>query len=383
MTRRKVVILQHRLLHYRVQLFERLRQVCAERNIDLELVHGQASPREAAKRDEGRLPWAHAMGNRFLAIGDRDLLWQPFPARLRDADLLIVMQENRIVSNYPLMLWRRLRRRQVAYWGHGKNFQSEAPDGLRERWKNLLLRQVDWWFTYTDLSVSVIQKAGFPKERITSLENAIDTTGFINDLRGCTHDDIAQARHHLGIPANASIGLFCGSLYPEKKLSLMVEAARRIQARMPTFHLLVIGDGPSMPELRGAAAEHPWMHVLGIRKGHEKALYFRMADIMFNPGLVGLHIVDAFCAGLVIATTATAPHSPEIAYLRPGENGIMADSEDPDCYAEAVLDVLVSPERLAVMRAASLRDSTRYSLENMVERFVIGIEQALGAEPLH
>jgi L-malate glycosyltransferase len=382
MTRRKVVILQHRLLHYRVQLFAQLRQACARRGIDLELVHGQASPREAVKRDEGNLPWAHRVHNSFVALGARDVLWQQYPEALEDADLLIVMQENRILSNYPLMLSRRLRRRRVAYWGHGKNFQSEMPSGLRERWKNLLLRQVDWWFTYTDLSVSVIQEAGYPAQRITSLENAIDTTGFLDDLRGCTDDEIARTRSDLGIPEQARIGLFCGSLYPEKKLSLMIDAASLIQQRMPDFHLLVIGDGPSMPEVRAAAAQHPWIHVLGIRKGREKALHFRMAHIMFNPGLVGLHIVDAFCAGLVIATTATALHSPEIAYLRPGDNGIMAESDQPTCYAEAVLDVLASPKRLAAMREASLRDSRRYTIENMVNRFVAGIEQALEA-PLH
>lgn len=382
MTRRKVVILQHRLLHYRLQLFTRLRQACALRGIDLELVHGQASPREAAKRDEGRLPWAHAVHNRFLAVGDRDVLWQPFPAAMRDADLLVVMQENRIVSNYPLLLSCRLGGRRIAYWGHGKNFQSEAPDGLRERWKNLLLRQVDWWFTYTELSVEVIRGAGYPAGRITSLENAIDTAGFLDDLRGCSDADVARARDALGIAPGARIGLFCGSLYPEKKLALMVDAACRIQQRLPDFHLLVIGDGPSMPELRAAAAQHPWIHLLGIRKGRDKALHFRMAQVMFNPGLVGLHIVDAFCAGLVLATTATAPHSPEIAYLRPNENGILAASQDPAVYADAVLEVLSSPERLAAMRAASLRDSQRYTLDNMVERFASGIEQALAAPPL-
>lgn len=44
------VILQHRLLHYRKKLFERLRDACAERGIELRLVHGQASARELAKK---------------------------------------------------------------------------------------------------------------------------------------------------------------------------------------------------------------------------------------------------------------------------------------------------------------------------------------------
>jgi hypothetical protein len=73
----------------------------------------------------------------------------------------------------------------------------------------------------------------------------------------------------------------------------------------------------------------------GVRKRLEKALYFRMGDIMLNPGLVGLHIVDAFCSGLVIVTTKTASHSPEVVYLRDGENGIYAD-DTAIAYSEAM-----------------------------------------------
>ena len=381
--RRKVVILQHRLLHYRLRLFEQLRAACAQRSIDLELVHGQASPREAIKRDEGSLPWATRVHNRYLAVGARDLLWQPFPEQHRDADIVVMIQENRIVSNYALLLSRLWNPRPLAYWGHGRNFQSEAPAGIRERWKAFLLRQVDWWFTYTDLSVRVIEEAGFPLARITSLENAIDTAGFTTDLENCTPEEIEAERLDLGIPACAPVGLFCGSLYPEKKLDLMVKAADRIRDTLPEFHLLVIGDGPSAAEMRDAARIRPWLHMRGIRKGRDKARLFRLAQVMFNPGLVGLHIVDAFCAGLIMATTSTARHSPEIAYLRDGVNGVIAQGDDPRQYAEAVLDILTAPDRLATMRAASLRDSQRYTLDNMVLRFVDGIEQALGSGRLH
>ena len=43
-----------------------------------------------------------------------------------------------------------------------------------------------------------------------------------------------------------------------------------------------------------------------------------------------------------------------------------------------MLEILTAPDRLATMRAASLRDSQRYTLDNMVSRFVDGIELALG-----
>lgn len=373
---KRVAILQHRLLHYRTKFFDQLRAVCAERGIELHLVHGQASRRELIKKDEGSLPWAHKVRNRFLEIGSRDIVWQPFPAELKDVDLVVVMQENRILSNYPLQISRLWSKRKVAYWGHGKNFQSDAPTGLREKWKNFLLTHVDWWFAYTEMTVDILSKAGYPKRQITCLDNAIDSSGFKVDLASCSAAEVAAEKSRMGIEPDAPVGLFCGSLYPDKRLDLLIASADLIRQKVPNFALVVIGDGPSMPELREAAAKRSWIHLLGVRKGPEKALYFRMGDVMLNPGLVGLHIVDAFCSGLVMMTTTTARHSPEVAYLRDGVNG-MATDDSPEAYSGAVLEVITNPERLASMKQAALADSERYTLENMVLHFADGIEAAI------
>ncbi len=373
---KKVVILQHRLLHYRTKLFEQLRTAGAAKGIQIELVHGQASRRESIKKDEGTLAWAHKVVNTVWELGERDIIWQPFPKQLKDADLVVVMQESRILSNYPLLLSRLWSARKVGYWGHGKNFQSDAPAGLREQWKNFLLRRVDWWFAYTGMTVDILTKAGYPAAQITCLDNAIDTSSFKADLASWSTDDVLAAKQQLGIAGNAPVGVFCGSLYPDKKLGLLVASADLIRQRMPNFALVVIGDGPSMPEMREAAATRPWMHLLGVRKGREKALYFRMGDVMLNPGLVGLHIVDAFCAGMVMMTTRTARHSPEVAYLRDGENGVYGD-DTPQAYSQAVLDVIEDTDRLARMKASALADSEHYTLENMVQRFADGIEAAV------
>lgn len=372
----KVVVLQHRLLHYRVALFQRLRDACRARSIDLDLVHGKATRRERAKDDEGELSWATRVTNKVLEVGPRDLIWQPLPAGLRDADLVIVMQESRILSNYPLLLSRLWSKRRVAYWGHGKNFQSIAPGGLRERWKSWLLTKVDWWFAYTGATVQLLRAAGYPIDCITSLENAIDTDSFKRDLASWSQAEVDAERQRLGIQPASPVALFCGSLYPDKRLDLLVAAADWIRARRPDLCVIVVGDGPSMAFVRDAAMSRPWLKVLGAQKGKAKALTFRLASLVLNPGAVGLHIVDAFCAGHVLATTNSALHGPEVAYLRNGENGLMT-SDDPAAYGGAVIDVINSPERLGAMRRAALRDSDRYTLDNMVNRFVGGIEAAL------
>lgn len=375
----KVVILQYRLLHYRVGLFDLLRERCLARGIELHLVHGQPTRRELAKKDVGSLAWADVVENRYWEVGAADWLWQPFPAHLRDAELVVVMQESRLLSNYPLLLSRLWSRRKVAYWGHGANFQSDAPKGLRERWKRLLLTKVDWWFAYTQMTVDMVVKTGYPVNRITCLNNAIDTDTFKRELAAVTDIDLDNARQALGISSGAPVGIFCGSLYPDKRLDFLVDAVDQIHRESPDFHCIVLGDGPSMPFMREASASRPWLHLLGVTKGSKKALYFRMADFMLNPGLVGLHIVDAFCAGLVMVTTSGARHSPEIAYLKNGVNGVMTGDRVEE-YAQSVLALIKDREKLSQIKAAALADAEIYTLDKMVDQFVDGISQCLAQQ---
>lgn len=373
---KKVVVFQYRLLHYRLELFERLRDACAKAGIELHLVHGQATRRELPKKDEGTLPWARKVINRIWEIGDRDWLWQPFPNDLRDADLVVVMQENRILSNYPLLLARLWSPRRIGYWGHGANFQSDAPAGLREKWKRLLLNKVDWWFAYTDMTVDILKRSGYPAERITCLDNAIDNQAFERDLASVTDEQIQAMRSEIDAPAGAPVGLFCGSLYPDKRLDYMIEAADRIHAALPAFRFVVIGDGPSATTIRQAIETRPWLKWQGVRKGVEKAGWFKLADVVINPGSVGLHILDSFCSGTPMVTTAESRHGPEIAYLKDGVNGLVVRG-GPESYADAVVGLFEVPHQLRAVKEAALEAAQRYTLNRMVEQFAAGMARCV------
>lgn len=375
---KKVVVLQHRLLHYRTGLFERLRTRCREAGIDLHLVHGQPTGREEKKTDVGSLPWAEQVRNRYVAVGRRDVLWQPFPRRHEDAELVVMMQENRLLSNYPRLFFRGNHMPRVAFWGHGRNLQSERPGGLLEAWKKLLVGRVDWWFAYTDLTREIILQDGYPAERITVLDNAIDNERFEADLTTCSPDRLNALKQELGLVDGALIGLFCGSLYADKRLGFMLDAADRIWKAFPEFHLVVIGDGPNAHEIQEAQLSRPWLHWVGVRKGVEKAAYFRIASLVFNPGAVGLHVLDSFCAGVPMATTSEARHGPEAAYLADGHNGLMV-SGSAEQYASAVIRLLSDKTAYETMRTNALADAKRYTLDNMVERFAEGIERCLAA----
>lgn len=378
----RVVVTQHRLLHYRQAFFDRLRQACAERGIELRLVHGQASAFDAVRNDTGRLPWADEVHNRYLRIAGVDLIWQPYPRALRDAALVVLMQENKLLSNYPWLL--RLRGRpgqRIAYWGHGRNLQSTAPTGLRERWKRWFVGRVDGWFAYTEATGDILRADGYPADRIAVIDNAIDNDQFMRDLEAVDAAKLHQCHAQLGTRPGTPIGLYCGSLYPDKRLDLMVAAADIVREQLPEFRLVVIGDGPSRPQLDEAAATRPWLHCVGVQRGIDKAAWFRIASAYLSPGAVGLHVLDAFCAGIPMITTHDARHGPELAYLQSGRNGYIVEP-DARVFAEAFLGLMRDPQELARIRTAAAEDARRYTLQNMVERFVDGIERCLKLPPL-
>lgn len=371
----KVVVVQRRMTHYRVPLFERLRTELALAGVHMALVYGQAAPDELDKRDSGNLPWAEQVTNHYIRLGGKYLCWQPLPVTAREAGLVVITQENSLLSNYPLLLARRLGGPHVAFWGHGANLQSSRRDGLRERFKRWTTCQVDWWFAYTGMSAELAASAGFPHERITNLENAVDTTDLADHLASIAPSEMNSLRRNLGWDVG-HVGLYLGSLYADKRLDFLLDAADRLHAIDPSFHLLIVGDGPFREQITNACSQRPWCAWVGTKTGRDKALHLALADVLLNPGLVGLGILDSFVTGVPLVTTDCGIHSPEIAYLRQHENGLMTDNT-LDAFVAGVRRVLDDDAYRTQLVAGCHKAAGHYTIENMAQNFRDGILGAL------
>ena len=367
----KVLIVQRRMTHYREPLFEALRQELAARDIDLLVAYGAGTQEESKKKDGGALAWARPLPTRY-ALGGR-LCWQPFeiPA---DVDLVVVTLENKLIFNLLVQFGPRSCR--LALWGHGGNLQGN-PSSLRERFKRFVARRADWWFGYTDVSVPLIVRSSFAAERITVLNNTVDTTEMAAMRARVDEVRTERLRAELGL-AGAQVGIYVGSLYAEKRIDLLLDAALAIRQRLPGFELLIVGGGPLAEDVVHFCGEHPWAKYLGVRKGQDKVDAMALARVTLNPGLVGLGILDTFVCGVPMVTTDCGLHSPEIAYLANDENGMMT-ANDPAAYVEAVCRVLIDDALHARLVSGCAHSAARYSLDNMVSRFADGIEQCLAA----
>ena len=371
-TRPRVVLMQRRLTHYRVPLFERMRAMLNARGVELSVVYGDPMPNEIQRGDGGVLAWGQHVGCHY-ALGGR-LCWQWAWPLIRGADLVIVTQENKLLLNHLLGLTRFMQ--PLAFWGHGRNFQSTAPTGLRERTKRLLGRHADWWFAYTALSADVVRAIGFAPMKITVLNNTIDTSALAADLQSLAQVDDDCLRSMMGL-TRGPVALVMGSLYAGKGIAFVLDAARLVRAAVPEFQLLVVGDGPDRRLVAAAARALPWVHGMGVRQALDKARCLRVASLMLNPFGIGLVVLDSFTAGVPMVVTASAGHGPEFAYLQHAVNCVVAPAE-PTAYAAEVIALLIDTPRRGALARNGMLQVRELSLERMAERFCDGIEQCLG-----
>lgn len=368
----KIVIFQPMLKQYRVPLFEQMGQLLSEQGHQLRVVCGSPPPHELSKGDNVIVGSGYCVieNSRWFLKGKLHVLSNAL-THILWADFVVTEQANKHLHNYLLIFFRLIGFKHFAYWGHGQNRQGNQHS-WREKIKKTLSTQCDWWFAYTQGVANYMVSLGYPSTNITVLNNSINTSEFKQALTEQTPEKITRFKQQLAINNNARIGLFCGSLYEDKKLEFLLTAALKIHQKNPNFVLLIIGNGTDRTLVEEFAQQHSFIKYLGPLFGEQKALAFKSAELFMCPGATGLAILDAFSAALPYFSCEDANHGPEIDYLENGINGVMTAPLKED-YAQAVIDIINEPEELAKLRNNALASSSQFSIENMAKNFVVGI----------
>lgn len=372
-----MVIIYKYLPQYRLSFFEQLSALCAQSGVDLKVIYGDPGKEDSLKGNSVDLDSGIFRANRFFRLGRTELTWQPVLSELRDADLVIAEQASKLLVNYPLLIGQILGRQKFAFWGHGKNFQTDEPGGIRERFKRWMLPLPHWWFTYTEGTAKYIEAAGFPRERITVVYNTIDSQRLTDERTGISFDEISEIRERLGI-ASDNVCIYIGSMYPEKRIEFLLEACRHIKQRIPDFTMVFLGAGSSDGPVKQFCSQNAWVKFPGSAFGRDKVKYSAASRLMLMPGLVGLAIIDSFALQVPIVTTAVPWHSPEIEYLKNDSNGIIvAPMDDVELYAATVAELLTDHDRRSRLVDNCRKSASVYTTERMVGCFFEGIVQSL------
>lgn len=362
------------LKSYRVPLFERLNQLLLDNGHELRIILGMPPNLELQRNDNAFLEteyyiyhksfWLFSNKVHILDDAIRHIVW---------ADLIITEQANKHLHNYFLVLLSFLKIKPFAYWGHGLNKQGDSGS-FSELIKKRLARQADWWFAYTNGVADYLNELGVSRQRISVLNNSIDTLGFKQEIAKLTLEKIKEFKSDFDIATDAQIGLFCGSLHKDKDIRFLLDCSISIRRQNARFILIIGGDGVDKKMVEQYANQYDFIKYIGRLDGVKKNLVFKSADVFLMPCMIGLAILDAFSASLPVFTTRQNTHSPEIDYLKSGYNGMITDFT-VQSYSQTVLSVLASPTRLIELSKNAQISSEQFSIENMALNFSEGIEK--------
>lgn len=379
---KKVLILKRYDREFRVPLYDQLGTRLEAVDIRLEIIYGQPDRWEEQTIKDLIRPhkWGRFVKNRYLGKGKKAVCWQPVLKYTRDADLVIVQQGNRELVNYVLVLRGIFRRKPAfAFWGHGMNFQARSTRSLKERWKALYSNFADHWFAYNELSRQVMTERGFDPDRVTALQNTIETKDEAAAYDSIPEKELDELRRELGMGKNSTVGVYCGSLYPEKRIDFLVSALLGVRSGLTDFHFVIVGDGILRQQVLEMISGHEsWIHYVGPRFGRDRLPYFKLASFQLIPGLVGLNIIDSFITLTPLITTENRLHSPEISYLVNYENGIMTGNTLEE-YTGAIVKFARDPRLQETMKQGCMKARELYTIEHMSDNFFRGIMKALEA----
>ena len=369
----RVVIINKSIPRYRVEFYNRLRNQLKSRNIELQLIYGNTHV--DSRKDAAVIDWAVARENRVVRLGNVNLIWQPCMKEVYSADLVIVEQANKLLLNYILIFRKLFAKKKFAFWGHGLNLQASRINPFN-LFKRLYVTKSSWWFAYTNGVEKFLLKTGFDKNKITVVQNAIDTGKLHEHYSGITEAEAQALKERLGIQNHEHVCIYCGSLYKEKKLEFLIATVETLRTNGYPVKLIILGSGPMEGYVSEAAQQKPWLLFEGAKFGREKAMYFRVADLFLHPGAMGLAILDSFAFETPMVTTTYDYHGPEFHYIENNVNGVIS-SGDLDDYVDTVAKLLDDPDRIEKIVSTFPMMRERYNIQAMVNNFSNGIEKAL------
>lgn len=341
-------------------MFEELRQSAEGAGANLELWYSPPLAGFARRGTSGHLPWARQLPVWTLPRRLGGLEWQHLPWRqVVTAEVMIVSDNVRVLSNLAVLVLRRLLGKPVLTWGHGVNFQPGPSSQRLACLRGWLLRLADRNLVYTSTCVSPMLALGFSQDRIVITENAIDSTAAAGLSQ--SHPEVHGFRARLGLGEAPCIA-FLGSWYARKRPELVEKIGEILCQHVPNAKVLVIGGGDGLATIQ--QSQIPWLVCLGPLQGREKFLALASAKCLAITGVAGLNVLDAMAVGLPVVVPLRNDHSPEIEYVTNDVNGCIVH-DSPENLAQACIRLCLDKSLHQRMSQMAKNTADKLTVERM------------------
>jgi len=173
-------------------------------------------------------------------------------------------------------------------------------------------------------------------------------------------------RAEWGAESNTPVALFASRISPEKNLTLLSQAFKKMQQLNPDTRCVIVGDGPSYKRFK---RENPNVICYRFKHGDELAEIYASADIMVFPSLTetfGNTVTEALASGLVVVAYDYAAAQMHIEHE---VNGLLADYGNEQQFLQNCDQAmrLVSDDSL---RTAAHRSVSNLTWDSVAARLV-------------
>jgi glycosyltransferase involved in cell wall biosynthesis len=279
-------------------------------------------------------------------------------------------------------LWGRiaaiLARRPVVVADHAtdRSIHTSAKGASRESWVALHNKLLDP-FTFATVSVAATQRAVLLNEGVDPAKIVYIPNGLpIAEMKSAAA--AGPSRAELGIPDGVPTVIQVGVFREEKNQIGAIEAIDGMRNSGSDAHLILVGDGPTKPEVDKRVAElgaEAWVHFLGMRPDVPAVL--PLGDVLVQPShadAMPLTVLEAMAVGVPVVATAVG----DVPAMLAGRAGLTVPAEDRAALEAALTELLSDPAKRAEMGAAGEEIAAARDASKMIGSYENLFEAALG-----
>lgn len=247
----------------------------------------------------------------------------------------------------------------------------------------LLLRQYAACLTVGLSNTDFYRRNGVPEGRLFFAPHCVDNARFAAQA-ALLAPQRAALRAQFGLPAEASVLLFCGKLIEKKRPLELLEALANLRAldaqAAARVHLLMVGDGA----LRARCEERVRLAGLPVRfagflNQSEVARAYVASDVLVLPSdhgeTWGLVVNEAMaCARAALVSERVGCHAD---LVLPGRTGEVLPFGDVTAWTRAFAQVARHPEDWQQRGQAARTQVARYTLDDLVVGTLRALRYAL------
>ena len=360
----RIAHLQPFVPHYREEFFEGLSRRVKQ------TVYVYKDDRAAGATGCNISATEHKYISNKLMKGGMLLVYNPLPLLRGRYDALVLMLHSGHITTWLLLLTKWLHRRKIILWGQGISVthyieQERRPSPVRR----LQIALADGVWLYMEKERRQWQ-AIFPHKPMVALNNTLTGVSFMTSYKPyCTVEEL-KAKYGI---SQETVLIFCARFNGLRRTDLLIETIRRLDPQR--FAFVIIGGGDLKPNF----SPYHNVHDFGpLYDTDIKRELFALSDIYFQPGWVGLSIVEAMAYGKPVFTFRRSRETlqcVEYSYIQHGYNGMILNDID---HCVSTLSGLSQSDISRMSRNARSYVADNLTMEQMIERAMTVVDLVAG-----